>query len=1279
MTKGFKILLILAVVTLLLFSIILLLLNSSFAAKIISSKISNSFSGSLYWSNQHISLFTGNASVDNLAISESDGDTVIFAESVQANLSLLRLLKGDIIINSGTIKNPIINLENEKDSLLNIVSLFQPVSPKKKSHQSENPISITLSNIAISNGYFKYTDYLSNLKTSLKSINLFGSYDINNTIVDLNLKGGEFKFYLKDSISLDSLSCIGSISKSVIDSISFNAFNKDDYIQLSGKFNNLFDLEKLSCNYTANAHINTENYSFIVNKKLPLSGVINVDVDQSGLLNNPTSSILIKFDDHSKLKIFDSFDLGANISDRELKVDSLNCDLSHGVKIKSSGDINLKNAFPTGFISKESYLNKISYRINSSFKSLRDNRTLKNAAKDKLKELEGIIKLSGEGINSDSLHLNGTINSSSVFYPTKEIKDHLALNGNFSIKNQNVSIDTKVRSNYTGEGKINGVYNIKRELLNANISNLMLDSEIFNSYIPIKLKGIYTLDADFKGDLKKLQTDIFINGDNVNIDTVNIEKLRTIITIDNSKGIAFANLQASSNIGYGEIKVKSHCFNENSFTLKKDPLIYGDISVSISDISPIIRNEISGDLKVISHYEGSLNKGTGSAKIYSDQINHDIIQASNLNARLSYKDKNISIENLSAILPGGKLNASGVVQNFKTFELNSRGNLLLDSLQKANEYNTKGLLSFKLKSSGDFKTPVAQLSIDVDNPILLNQNVDSLIIKSNLIGNAIDFNIYSDFKSYGNFKLENQEYSIHTTLDSTDFMTFVLPKDQGKWNGTISGYSYIKGFANKIDSVVLDFYDFSLNYDTLNLANSEALSLYYGGDSLFVKKMNINLVDDGHIKCDGGFSSQGDGKLDALLKIPYSALGYFTDAVANGKGFVEGEINVKGDLKQPVVYGSIKSDSSSLFVTSTEQLLSNIKFEGEFNERNIKIENGFIDIDKGSVNFDGTLSSWFKNRDSASVDMNLSFNNVPVIIPDEGEFTLSGEVDLNTSLQNGLAKGNIKLLEGIYYKDLNLNLFSRERSVSKKKDVNQTSLLDNIKLDIQLLPYRPLTIDNNIAYIDVLPQVKLKGSASNPIVSGRAKVKDGFVTFRNREFKIKRGFLDFIDPYSNNPDIDIEAEVKIDKWIVTIAINGNTNDKLNFRLYSAPALSDREILSLLLIGRPEISGVEDAISVAGDFAGEYLGRTVERMNTLFSIPIDKVSVSSEDINEGLTVNIEQDVSKYLSTVYSINMKNGDVNRKAELLLRMFDNFSAKGFSETSGKRGFEVEAGFEKQ
>lgn len=97
-------------------------------------------------------------------------------------------------------------------------------------------------------------------------------------------------------------------------------------------------------------------------------------------------------------------------------------------------------------------------------------------------------------------------------------------------------------------------------------------------------------------------------------------------------------------------------------------------------------------------------------------------------------------------------------------------------------------------------------------------------------------------------------------------------------------------------------------------------------------------------------------------------------------------------------------------------------------------------------------------------------------------------------------------------------------------------------------------------------EVRIKGAASQPSVTGALSVVRGSVNFLGKRFELKKGslFLDGASPPS--PRIDVEAESKSREIVAYLHLLGPVQT-LEMKLSSDPPLPSDEILSRLLFGR----------------------------------------------------------------------------------------------------------------
>jgi translocation and assembly module TamB len=152
-----------------------------------------------------------------------------------------------------------------------------------------------------------------------------------------------------------------------------------------------------------------------------------------------------------------------------------------------------------------------------------------------------------------------------------------------------------------------------------------------------------------------------------------------------------------------------------------------------------------------------------------------------------------------------------------------------------------------------------------------------------------------------------------------------------------------------------------------------------------------------------------------------------------------------------------------------------------------------------------------------------------------------------------------------------------------------------------------MSIDNNIARasVKIAGEMLIKGIVFRPVLFGRFETTEGYIYFRNNEFKLISASVDFADPNRIKPVINLTAETTIQGYRIRLSLEGQA-DRFTLSLSSQPHLEDRDILALLTSGQigSQVKGLEAGIG-AGEAASFLTGKLQdvfeERMRALTGV------------------------------------------------------------------------------
>ncbi len=288
--------------------------------------------------------------------------------------------------------------------------------------------------------------------------------------------------------------------------------------------------------------------------------------------------------------------------------------------------------------------------------------------------------------------------------------------------------------------------------------------------------------------------------------------------------------------------------------------------------------------------------------------------------------------------------------------------------------------------------------------------------------------------------------------------------------------------------------------------------------------------------------------------------------------------------------------------------------------------------------------------------------------------------------QQAKLNGQVELIEGLYYKDVNISVLNTLSAIAtgliRRDRVTQTQAVEipanpflrNLRLDIGVGSRNPIEVDNNLAQLSVAPDLQIRGPVHQPVITGRATVEEGVVHYQNNRFIIKRGVIDFINPQRTTPEFDIESEVTVRQWLITLRVTGPP-EALEFELSSTPPLDDQDILSLLLSGRTfgelvegEGGNSQATARMLADLIVSQYGETIRNvtgLDIIETVPDEP----DDDGNVGVKVTLGKNLTERMQVRYDMTDRAGEFEGRVRAEYRFLENIFLSGFQENSGAFG----------
>ncbi|MGA2191861.1 MAG: translocation/assembly module TamB domain-containing protein, partial [Nitrospirota bacterium] len=589
-------------------------------------------------------------------------------------------------------------------------------------------------------------------------------------------------------------------------------------------------------------------------------------------------------------------------------------------------------------------------------------------------------------------------------------------------------------------------------------------------------------------------------------------------------------------------------------------------------------------------FSGTANKFRGAGQINTGpgDVYGQAVDKAEVSAVLS--DKDISFPKIIAAKGRDIVTASGAIGFDGTFRgkaASAKFDIASFDLLAKTGIPLKGSVSFSMTGGGRFDHP--DISGNVSAFKLSYQDVDlgasnlNASIKGpslSLNGTILDGKVGMDavlglqgpYAWRGKLAFNGGRFEPFLRLAIKD-----LPDDVSLLStGVLRGEGTLATPANA--SVWMDFSKVSGAILGRKLENDGDISLSYRNGRLDVKSLKLK-GEAVKLEVTGG--ATGLEQVDISVKAS-AELDIIKPLIKDNVDYIDGtagiELKVRGGLKNPNLTGRITVGNAGIKFKDLAQRFDKISAEADFEGNSFTLSRFNSEFGGGKVSIKGSgglkglsVDSFLFNINAqdvkvkyieglaTNIDADMRFEGV------ENQKSLSGEVTVKKA----------RYTERIDWKSWLVQIQRKrpEVPVEKNEDLGQTGL------DLHITAAETIKIDNNVAKIPISSDILLRGTINRPVILGRLESNSGSVYFRNNNFKLINGVVEFADPRKLNPIVDIQAETKVKDYTIDLNLSG-TLDKIKATLNSDPPLDDGEIITLLTLGRTSeaLQGHESAVT-----------------------------------------------------------------------------------------------------
>jgi len=364
----------------------------------------------------------------------------------------------------------------------------------------------------------------------------------------------------------------------------------------------------------------------------------------------------------------------------------------------------------------------------------------------------------------------------------------------------------------------------------------------------------------------------------------------------------------------------------------------------------------------------------------------------------------------------------------------------------------------------------------------------------------------------------------------------------------------------------------------------------------------------------------------------------FPGVVKEARGKMAFDLGVGGTWKEPDFTGSAHLEGAGAEFPAAGIRLEDANADIEWVHDRIRIQ--AFRVRSGEAYLRGSATIWLKNWDVARYEGQLAGENIQTVYLPEIRLWTNPDIRFSGTAQKLILKGTVQIPKALIQYDEREGVMRASRDVIivdlPKKGKKTSSLAVDAQLTVTLGDQVQIAAAGLHARLG--GKVLLKGQSLDKVLAdGQLVVVKGYYERYGVKLDIVRGRLVFISEPVELGSLDILALKKIRDAQsgldveAGVTITGNLRSPL-VKLYGRPAMSDRDVISYMVIGRPfkEDTGGSQKEQIAQWAAAIFAGTPSSSYPRQLQekLGIDSVGVETKSTG-GVTRSLVT-VGKYLS-------------------------------------------------
>ena len=612
-------------------------------------------------------------------------------------------------------------------------------------------------------------------------------------------------------------------------------------------------------------------------------------------------------------------------------------------------------------------------------------------------------------------------------------------------------------------------------------------------------------------------------------------------------------------------------------------------------------------------------------------------------------------------------------------------NLRLERLRvpRAHGIAVAGQLSITASGGGTIKDPALQATARIPELRMRGETVRDINLNATVANHEVRFTFASQaantsIHAHGNVSLKD-DYPIEAALDTQliplqPLFAMYMPAEVPDLQGQAEVHATLHGPLRQREQLEahVTIPTLQVGYQDLRLAASAPLraDLAHGLLTLQpaeIKGSGTDLRFQGAMPLTSNASASLSmtGNVDLrLLRIIQPDL--------ESSGQAQFDIHSQGTRSNPNVQGQVRIVNAGLQPAGAPVGLSNANGVLTLSNKRLDITQFQGEMGGGTVTARGGVTY----DQGIKFDIGAAANGAQAVY--QGiRLGMDAKLSLTGTPQAGLLTGQVMVNRLSATPDFDLSSLTNESGVTVVSA--GTGVAQNIKLNINVQSSSTLDIVSGSLTARGTVNLRLVGTAADPVILGRAIVNSGDLLMFGNRYVLQSGTLDFINPVRTEPILNVVATTTVREYAINLRLQGPL-DRLQINYSSDPALPPVDIINLLAFGQTleaaganPTSGTLGAQSVlASGISSEFTSR-VQKVAGISHLSIDPAlggNGNGTQQNPGGRITVQQRVTGNLFVTFASDFTSTQ-NQVIQVEYHFTPRWSFSGVRDQNGGFGFD--------